>query len=81
MNFDELKEFLSRDITPSQLSEILDDTMFSLVTLYGHTNDESVSNTQLSEYYYFLKNLRDIFSRMQKKQVYTHLTRGICLCQ
>lgn len=66
MNFDELKEFLSTDITPSELSKKLDELIFDFIIVYG--NDEAdyiVSPQTVSNHCYLLRALRDLFSKMQ----------------
>lgn len=63
MNFDVMKDFLTRETTPALLSEALDELIFDFTTVYGRSEDV-LPRSVFADHINTIKDLRDLFAVM-----------------
>ena len=61
----QVKEFLTKEVTPHEISTILDDACFNLAKFSLTTNQDEHKWGELDEQLYYIRNLRDLFSAME----------------
>lgn len=60
-----LQTFISEDVTPKEITQILDDACFNLAKFALTTNQDEFKWGEVDEQIHYMKNLRDLFSAME----------------
>jgi hypothetical protein len=56
--------FITEDVTPGEMSQILDDACFNLAKFSLTTDQDDFKWGEVEEQIHYMKNLRDLFSAM-----------------
>lgn len=67
-NMKPMEEFVTEDIHPDRLSELLDEVSFDYTLRYFYENDNCPPFKDAAENLYLLRELRDIFRKMTVKE-------------
>lgn len=59
-----VKSFVSEDVTPQEITQILDDACFNLAKFALTTNQDDFKWGEVEEQIHYMRNLRDLFSAM-----------------
>ena len=67
MNLSKLEEYFTKEITPSELANELQDTIFELIYLYGAAPEGTLMPSVLSNMVYRLKSLLEVLRETDEK--------------